>query len=246
MITSVMIDSKEPPRIKAMTFGGVPVHVTSLEVGDVWATTDDGHILIIERKTPEDLLGSLKDGRLFQQAGAMAEKRIQDPTFFPYFVISGYLPCSKNGKVVTDRGETGWNYNAVESALLSIQEMGVPVIFYSGGFEDCVCRLGERKRDPETVIYPSRPPRLLGDGAAVLLSLPGIGPQMLNRIWEASGGSVAQALYLLTNPDAPSEIPQGTRNRIRKVLGLEKQEQFGLAFTPKGELYLTVDQAKEG
>lgn len=247
MITSVMIDSKEPKSIQALQFD-VPSVVTSLELGDLWATTDAGHILIVERKTPEDVLGSIKDDRLFTQAGAMADKRIKEPCYFPYLIITETIKHDHQGKVITDRGSTGWNYDAVMGALLSVQEMGVPVIFSrEGDYAGLVVRLGERNRDPETSVPPPRPPRLLGHGSAILMSLPGIGPEMLNRIWEEADGIVAQAIWRLTDLNVRSSVPDGTRKKIRKALGLEKLQELGLAYSPNGKVYLAlIDQVKEG
>jgi ERCC4-type nuclease len=241
-----MVDSKEPKSIQELKFI-VPSVITNLEMGDLWATTNQGHILIIERKTPEDLLGSIKDDRLFTQAGAMADKRIKESIYFPYLIISKPIEYDHQGKVITDRGATGWNYDAVMGALLTVQEMGVPVIFSrEGDYAGLVVRLGERNRDPETSVPPPRPPRLLGHGSAILMSLPGIGPEMLNRIWEEADGIVAQALWRLTCLNVRSSVPDSTRKKIRKALGLEKLQELGLAYSPEGKIYLAlIDQEKE-
>lgn len=237
MITSVMIDSKEPKEIQALKFGGVPVMVTNLAVGDLWATTDANHILAIERKTPEDLLASLKDDRLFTQAGAMAQQSIDDSVHWPYLVITGVLSHSPDGRVITPgRGVTGWNYDSMMGGLLTVQEMGVPIIFCKDGdYEKCIIRLGERKRDPFTTVPPARPPRYLGDGAAVLLALPGIGPEMLNRIWKETNGVVAHALWMLSDPDVECSVPKGTRKRIRKVLGLSEHLDMAIDLNESGQ-----------
>lgn len=219
MITSVLIDTREPASVQLLNYGMVPV-VTTLEVGDLWATTDDGHILIVERKTTEDLLASIKDERLFTQTGTMAEKR--DDVYFPYLVVEGFISSDSDYKVITDRGVTGWNYNAVMGALLTVQELGIPIVYCKpGDYANCIKRLGDRKRDGVTVI-PSRSPKHLGEGAAVLLALPGIGPEMLNRIWKELNGVVAHALWMLSDPEVELSVPVNTRKRIRKVLGLSE------------------------
>jgi hypothetical protein len=58
VITAALVDSREPQWMQSLTFGGVPTVVTLLDSGDVWAVTDDGHTLMIERKTPSDLLNT--------------------------------------------------------------------------------------------------------------------------------------------------------------------------------------------
>ncbi len=235
MITSVMIDTREPKDIQKLEFSGVLKISTALDVGDLWATTDDSKVLIIERKTPEDLLGSLKDERLFQQVGAMANKRKESDIYYPYLVITGSLRYDKTGKVITARGITGWNYDSVMGGLLTVQEMGIPTIYcQEGDYENCIIRLGGRKRD--SVIVPStRPVRYLGDGAAVLLALPGIGPEMLNRIWQETNGVVAHALWMLSDPEVECSVPVGTRKRIRKILGLSEHLDMAIDLNEAGQ-----------
>jgi ERCC4-type nuclease len=234
MITSVLIDSREPPTYQLKDYGAAAV-VTSLDVGDLWAATDDGHILVIERKTTDDLLASIKDDRLFTQVGALAEKRIQDPTYFPYLVIEGRLAYDLQGMTITNRGVTGWNYNAVMGALVTVQEMGVPVVYcMDADYANCIKRLGDRKREDVNVL-PARAPKHLGDGAAVLLSLPGIGPEMLNRIWQETNGVVAHALWMLSDPEVECSVPKGTRKRIRKLLGLSERLDMAIDFNSQGQ-----------
>jgi len=236
MITSIMIDSREPQSVQHLNTGAV---VTALDVGDLWATTDDGHILIIERKTTEDLLASIKDERLFTQAAALADKRKENQMYYPYLVVEGFISSDNQGKVITNRGVTGWNYNAVMGALLTVQEMGIPIVYCrEGDYLGCVKRLGDRSRDAVT-IYPSRATHALGDGAAVLLALPGIGPEMLNRIWQETT-TLANALCILSDPLADSSVPAGTRKRIRKVMGLKDQFLIAITSDDAGQEILQV------
>ena len=120
-ITAVIIDQREPEWVKQLKFNGVIVSYSVLDAGDFWVITDDNRMLVIERKTPTDLLGSLKDERLFLQMAGLQELRKEG--YWPYLMISGDLQRGANGHVVTDR-ETGWSWNAVQGALLSIQEIG--------------------------------------------------------------------------------------------------------------------------
>jgi ERCC4-type nuclease len=232
MITSIFIDSKEPKNIQALDFG-VPSVVTNLEAGDLWAATQDSQILIIERKTLDDLLSSLQDGRLFTQAAKMVEMR--GGIYFPYIVITGPLTCTKDGKVITARGITGWNYDSVMGGLLTVQEMGMPVVHCrENDYVDAVIRLGKRSRG-EVAVTPARPTKSLGEGAAVLLALPGIGPEMLNVIWKETNGVTAHALMLLSDPEVESKVPKGTRQRVRKALGLSESLVMSIDENGKGQ-----------
>ena len=125
-----MIDNREPTWIKNLNFGGdVSVSNTIMEAGDFWIAADDGSLLVVERKTPNDFLGTLAGDRLFvQMAGLVAMRKTGA---WPYLLITGEFRQGPNGKVYTDR-ETGWDWKAVQGALLSVQEMGVFVTFCAG------------------------------------------------------------------------------------------------------------------
>ena len=116
MLTAAVIDSREPQHIQALTFGGIPTVIAPLEAGDLWASCTDGELLVIERKTTSDLLGSIADGRLFQQALKMRER-----SQWAYLVITGYLQPTHDGKTLVQGKATGWDWNAVQGALLDVQ-----------------------------------------------------------------------------------------------------------------------------
>lgn len=235
MITGAMIDTREPDWVQHLTFGGVPTMPIALDAGDVWVTTDDNFVLQIERKTPNDFLNSLKDDRLFPQLERLAEKRVHDlltnlhSLYWPYLVITGEFKIGQGNKVYTDR-QTGWPWASVQGALLSIQEMGIGIVYAAGDtdFEDCIIRLSERRRDREFLILPPRPGRTLGVQASIIAALPGIGIDRTIDIMQWSNGKVAEALVGLTDLDidAPEGIGKKIKARIRNVLGLQDDQEL--------------------
>lgn len=242
MIEACLIDSREPTWIQHLTFGGVPTSVVMLETGDVQAITDDGHMLLIERKTPEDLLNTLRDERLFPQAARMSQIRYEEQlggsvTTYPYLVITGDLR-NVHGKVATDdRGPTGWEWSAVQGALLSIQEMGVFVTFCNGDadFEDCVLRLGARARKEEIKLLPPRVPVILGPGSSFLAGLPGIGTERVTELMKWCENIPAHALAGITDLEIQAPIPAGVRKRIRAMLGLRDKQIIDLWINGQGD-----------
>ncbi len=253
-ITAVLIDSREPNWIKSLKFSGLPTAVTMLETGDIQAVTDDGCELLIERKTPDDFLNTLKDDRLFPQVARMTEKRNAQliageiPTVWSYLVITDPLTSNRDGKVITQRGVTGWSFSAVMGAILSIQELGVHVVFCNGDnyFEDCILRLGRRNRSPEMLIAhpkeklvinelldeeiiskfkinlpPARIAKMLSDQGNVLLGFPGIGMDTVLEILTWSNGNLSHALSGLTDLSIPAPIGTQRRKNIKTLLGLE-------------------------
>ena len=109
MITALFIDSREPLWVQELQFGDAPTTVTQLDAGDLMAACDDGAMLLIERKTPEDLLNTIKMDRLFPQIQGMLLH-----TRWAYLVITEPLLHGPNGEVVTRQGNTGWKWASVQ------------------------------------------------------------------------------------------------------------------------------------
>lgn len=247
-ITAAIVDSREPIWIKNLTFGGVPTAITQLATGDVHALCDDGNTLVIERKTSDDLLNTLRDERLLPQMARMVETRLAEQaeqgffTTWNYLVISGQIYRGPNGNAITgDRGVTGWNWDSVMGALLTIQEMGVFVAFAGGDddFENTIIRLANRKREPIKLL-PPRPPTILGPGAAFLASLPGIGPEHALRLLEWSGNNPAQALSGITDLSIECPLSNATRKRVRNALGLKDQQTLEYVFNQQEQPILSI------
>lgn len=215
MIQAVVIDSREPKWIKELNFGGVPTTVAQLDCGDVQVVCDDGEMLVIERKTPDDFLGSLKDDRLFVQVS-----KLRSVSKWAYVLITGELERGRNGNVVLASRETGWNWNAVQGAILSIQETGVFIHFCGGDadFENAVMRLANRSRSGFMRVPPARTPVVVGSDIMLLSSLPNVGIETAQE-WIEYCGSPAWVLHSLTTDD--SKLPRAgsaTKNLARRIL----------------------------
>lgn len=225
--TTIVVDSREPAWVQALTFGApAKPAIAPLPAGDVLAMCDDGAAVAIERKTAGDLLGSLRDGRLLAQAGGL-----RAVTPWSYVVVTEPLYCGRAGFAVYEpkRGrtlvETGWAWNAVQGALLALQELGVGVVLGKGqdDFEACARWLFERARGPVAVARRETVP--MDDATRILTSIPGVGAERAKQLLRDCG-TVADALWALT--DAPvwggrkNVIGVGpvTRRQARQALGL--------------------------
>lgn len=251
MIQAIMLDSREPTWVQELKFGGIPTAVTTLDTGDVWAVTDDGHTLMIERKTPDDFLNTLRDERLFTQLAKLGEKRqIQlenniDPTYWSYLVITGQFLIGKDGKVSTPERSTGWTWASLQGAILSIQEMGILVVHAASDldFEACILRLGERDRSSVMKILPPRQALMLGAKESLLASLPGIGVERSVELMKWANGRLCDALMGLTDLAIPCPV-QGigemTRKRIRTFLGLQDTIHLEIGAGAKDEETLVL------
>ena len=222
-ITSLFVDSREPAWIQNLKFGGAMKLVTALDFGDLWATTDTGDMVCIERKAPGDLLGSIKDNRLFAQVAGIRNK-----TPWAYLVITGILTATVSGKVVADERVSGWDWNSVQGALLTVQEMGVRVVYAQSDtdYEACVCRICSRARKPEYIIEPLTQPKFMSPGEVMLTALPGIGLERAQTLLKEFNNRPADALAWLTwhrwNEDHPvAGIGPGIKSGVRKALNIE-------------------------
>jgi ERCC4-type nuclease len=246
-IQAIMIDSREPSWVQNLKFGGIPTAVIALEAGDIHAITDDGHLIIVERKTPDDLLGTLSEQRLFPQMARMAQMRYtqglaeQTSNIWPYLIITGNLTATASGNVVTDHRDTAWSFASVQGALLSIQEMGVFVnqCASDSDFEATILRLGNRDRKGVQYILPPRPAQGLGAGVNLIASLPGIGVERALEILKWAG-SPALALAGLTDLDIQAPIGMAYRRKIRQVLGLKDTQQLECFPDENGKVTLQV------
>lgn len=225
MITAIMLDTREPEWVQHLQFGGIPTVVTMLDHGDLFAATDDGQMLLIERKTPNDFLNTLREGRLFPQLMYMMDK-----TRWAYLVITGELLRGQNGKVIADGRDTGWNWDSVQGALLTAQELGV-FVTHAGGdtdYEDCVIRIGKRDRKPDLLLEPPKFPKILSAQEAVVAALPGIGIERLKAVLDYCG-TPAWALVALTDPTSEIPgIPRNVKTKVRGALKLNDNEQLAI------------------
>lgn len=243
-IEAAIIDSREPQWVQELQFHGAPTSVSMLEAGDVWLACSDGKMLIVERKTPEDFLNTLKGERLFPQVSELAKMRQEG--YWPYVMITGDLQRGANGKVFTPK-ETGWSWAAVQGTLLSIQEMGVYVTFCAGDtdFSPALERLAKRDRSETAWIRPARDAKILGIQASFIAGLPGIGIEKVGEIMKYAG-TPAWALVALT--DSTSKIPgigPGIKNNIRYALGLKEGEQIVVNLDDQDNEILAVCQEAE-
>ena len=220
MIQSVMIDSREPQWVQMLRFGNAPIIVTQLPAGDFWLATGDGTVLVVERKTPGDFLSTLASDRLFAQMAACHAASV-----WSYLLITGELLRTTDGKVLTDR-VTGWDWNAVQGALLTVQELGVHVTYCNGDNDlvPALTRLANRSREAVPVGAP-RQSRVLSESEQIIASLPGIGMERLDAVatWAGPLSKYGWAALIgLTDPkckDIPG-VGSGIQQKIRRAFGL--------------------------
>lgn len=241
-MTAIMIDSREPDFIKAQFPDAA---ITLLEAGDAWVACNDGHILQIERKTSDDFLRSLRDGRLMEQVTKITSARHvqqlkgEKPTNWPYLIITGIFQTGANGNVFSNGRETGWSWNAIWGSLLTVQEMGCFVTFAPSDTEyaKVTLSLANRCRDEVIDILPQRLPVPMDAKTAFLCGLPGIGIERAKEIMQWAGGKPGHALAGLTDLSIKAPVGMAVRKSICRFLGLAEQLTL--------ELYINNDDREK-
>jgi ERCC4-type nuclease len=240
----IMIDQREPDYIKAQFPGAA---ITMLETGDAWIACDDGNILMVERKTSDDLLNSLRDGRLLEQISRLVDQRHtqylrgERQTYWPYLVITGELRPDRDGRVWTGR-QTGWAWNSIQGALLTIQEMGCYVVQCPSDTEyhKTVEMLINHERKETVDIAPQKLPVPIGAQEAFLCALPEIGIERARAIMEWSGGKLAHALSGLTDMGIDAPVGKSIRSKIRGFLGLAEQQSLDFIYDDENHEKLVI------
>lgn len=230
MLTSIVIDSREPAEYRLDW--QAPSVVQKLSAGDYWLTTDDGRLIIVERKTYTDLLSSIKDGRFLAQVAEMLTL-----SKWAVVVIEGTAVRGSRGGLLTGGKygrETGWSWASVQGALQSAQELGASVT-YTGAEPDPIVftaeleRIGQRSSN--AIPTARREAVALDPAELILTALPGIGTHKAAKLLDYTGGSAAMALWYLTQPDGDNAdkingIGPKTREGVRKALGLRNDEEL--------------------
>jgi ERCC4-type nuclease len=220
MITSLLIDSREPPVIVNLAWGDPSPIVVPLPAGDLWLTKDRT-LLCIERKTPNDLLASIADGRLFQQAAQLVQQ-----TPHAYLIITGALLTNSQGYI----NDTGWTLASVQGAFNRVESLGVRVVQCLGEEAYKATVFGLADVESEVRLPPLSKPRSVSEAAHILASFPGVGYEKAESILAAFENHLGRALAWLTwvNYDEIKVAGIGpvTKQKARAVLGLNGAHIF--------------------
>ncbi len=208
----ILIDHREPlaviNKIKKH-FSNDTIKVQELPCGDVWI--DD---LIIERKTIADLLASIADNRLFNQASEM-----RGLSEWCYIIIESPLIWYQQKMVGTD-----WHFRSVQGALLQVQELGVCISYCDNDddFPMAVEWLWKRDKSKIVNLAPRKYGLPITVDCKILSAIPGIGIEKAEKLLYEFGSAMA-AIECLT--DNNCQLPKGIGQKIRKAA----QDAFGLS-----------------
>ena len=238
----MLIDAHEPETLRKQlvdAFVGATVAELGDSCGDLWIELETG-IMIVERKTPDDLTASIADGRLFRQS-----EHIPRLCRFPFLVVDGELRYSDDGFLFGVRGrlgyvKTGWRKDSIEAALIKAQMHGMILV---RDCENYILQLGhliamcERADVAHVNRYKARNQNPFEDATQAkidfLAQLPGVGTERAAKLVEAMDGGVMELIAWIANRngrevDASKIALWGpvTHEKVREFLGLRPSQRI--------------------
>lgn len=182
------------------------VVVRRLPIGDVAI----GMEVLVERKTTEDFVASLRDGRLFGQA-----RRLATTVARPVFVLEG------DGHVLTERIESGPLRGAFLALMVGLR---LPVLRTrdvhdtADTLRHLAAQQARRARAAPRAATPVARPPLDADAIDLLLALPGVGQARASTLAAHVGGVGDVARAGLTRLLSVPGIGPTTAARIADAL----------------------------
>jgi DNA excision repair protein ERCC-4 len=171
MAIRVYVDNRESP-------SEVPEILRSLGIEVIYVSADVGDYIIsertaIERKTIKDLISSVYDGRVFQQA-----KKLSESYENPILIIEGDI---SEGKYLTN------NWRAVNAALATVALNFQTIILYSMDKEETaklIKTIAEKESSQGVYVILKRAKGRTQDEIleGVISSIPNIGPKIAKRL----------------------------------------------------------------
>lgn len=224
----------------------------TLDCGDIKIILEGGAVLAIERKRAGDFLGSIGDGRLFNQV-----ERMSKSSKWCCVVIEGQITYNqddmavipiydKRGNVVGSE-ETGWHGASVRGAMYAVQWSGCPIIaiepYALPHLIADLARFCEKPTEHTQMLGRRRvvtfPPPTLAE--EVIAVFPKVGMTRARALLEfaktqndTSTGTIAEALtwasvlHRIDRKFRPAGWGDVTIKNIRVALGLQEWEEFDI------------------
>jgi ERCC4-type nuclease len=219
MATSAIVtfDTNEiahhPEYLNLRIDGCVQIAQRKLAAGDIEIMIIGGDTILIERKSKEDLLESIRDNRLSNQV-----LRMTQITNECYLLITDNLEVGTAGLGGYVVAGTGWNWGSIQGILRSVQQAGCCVM-YDLDLAGAIGRIINYNRDAR-IIMPRKDARAATPQEAFLMGIPNIGIERAQLLL-SHFGTPAMVLEWLTGNGEPAiaGIGNATRKAVNNFFG---------------------------
>ncbi|MDG6996194.1 MAG: DEAD/DEAH box helicase [Nitrososphaerota archaeon] len=234
----VYADTREISELVDMLRGrGARVEVKQLEFGDFVVSSD----VVIERKTLDDFVKSIFDGRLFKQLANLKEKYAR-----PILVIQG------EKKHLSGIGESAY-YGALASVLA---DFGVPIYFAASEKEvvEIIFHLARREqmdKKKDTRIREGKKPATLAEVQRYIVSgIPGVSGVLADRLLSEMASverlfssseldlmkveGIGEVMARRIRELATAKYVSATPSEIKKIAALDSLEKFSSSNEDEG------------
>jgi ERCC4-type nuclease len=215
MKPKVIVDSRESrTKVLRILRDNCDVELLPLACGDYQVSND----VVFERKSYNDFIHSIKDGRLFAQAIELKEAFSQ-----PAIILEG-----RRDYVSRNYPQPKINRPSLHGALLSVSlGFGIPIIPTDSTVETAnlielaAKRLQKTEEDKKIRTNTRKKPKEIKQQQQFFLeSLPGVGPGLAEKIMEVySGFPLSEIIGCIDDWDVPGLGPK-KKDAIKKVLGV--------------------------
>lgn len=202
----VYVDTREIPElVEKLRYRGAEVIVKQLDFGDYVISSD----IVIERKTLDDFVKSIFDGRLFQQLANMSKQYSR-----PLLIIEG-----EKKRHIEGIGEAAY-FGALASVLADFK---VPIFFASGhdevtGVVYHIARREQMEKKRDVRIREGKKPSTIAENQLFVVSgLPGVSNVLADRL--LSEFETLERLFSSSELDLVKVggVGPGTAKKIRQI-----------------------------
>jgi len=217
----ILVDSREPIDIAEGISEATRV---TLPVGDYAFFTCKGEKVLVERKTPGDLLTSFQTGRFQGQV-----RRLVEDCNYPFLLLEGHMFATSDGFTKFKSQIVKWRFVSVQNILITAQLSGLYLVFSDN--KKGTVKMVEgmfnyfQKEEHLSLLRPKVINIFYNDTAAaremIVSSVPGIGPELAKR--------------LLAKFRTPAEVFLANKEDLMEVEGIgpAKVEKMVEVFFPK-------------
>ena len=215
-----------PKLLKLCQKANIPTEVVPLSEGDVSIVSCHMELVLIERKSDSDLLGSATSGRLVNQCRRMSE--VADIVIL---LIEGPLYIMKGGYVRGTTYKSRLRYSALFNQIMALQiELGVVVVqvqtksYAAKWIVDCY-RYFQKEQHTSVMESKLKPFATRAKGLSpkdeklrILMAVPDVGIELAERLLHIYGSIGAVADAPISGLTAIPKVGQIIANRIHDAL----------------------------